>query len=263
MGENFEMKFSDAAAIPAMLVAGLLLFGAVEQASAAEIHVISTDNIRPALNILAPQFEAQSGDSISFTSQGAAATKKLAETTDSNDVVVGSRGMLDALVGEGKVKAGSVVDISHSTIGVVVRTGAPNIDISTDAKFKAALFAASSIAYPDPAKGSLGGNYFAHLLNDWGITAQLAPKIVLTGGGKPAAEAVAQGKAELGVNQIAEMQGVPGLTFLTPPPSLRRKIIMSAGVLRGAKAPDPGIAWIKFISSPAAAAAIKADGMEQ
>ena len=232
-------------------------------ACSADLTIISTGNIRPELEELRSPFESGSGNKITFRIQGAAATQKLVEDGAVGDAVIGPRPMLDALSAAGSVKPGSIVDIAQSSVGVAVRAGGPAPDISTDEEFKRFLLDAESIVYPDPAKGSLGGNYLAKLIVQWGIADQLKTKTRLVDGGAPTAHAIADGKAQFGINQIAEMRPVPGLQFLTPlPPILTNKIVMSAAILVSAHEPTAAAAWISFISSPAVAPVIKTHGME-
>lgn len=228
-----------------------------------EIQVISTGNIRPALVDLQKAFEPGGADKVVLNIQGAAATRKRLEETDAGDVVIGPRPMLDALLATGKIKAGSIVDIARSSVGVVVRSGAATPDISTNDKFIDLLHSAKSIAYPDPKKGSLGGNLLAALIREWGLESELMTKTLLTDGGAPAGQAVADGKADIGINQIAEIQSVAGLIYLSPlPPALTDKIVMSTAILSSAKDPSAAKAWIDFISGPRAVQAIKAHGMD-
>jgi molybdate transport system substrate-binding protein len=232
-------------------------------ALATDLKLITTFNIRPALDELKPAFEKTSEATIVFQSQGAAATRSLVEGGATGDIVIGSRSMLDELMSDGRLKPGSIADIAHSSVGVVVRQGASRPDISTDEKLRKVLLEATSIVYPDPSKGSLGGNYFSALIGQWGVASQINAKALLVAGGSPAAQAVADGKAQIGLNQIAEMSDVHGVVFLSPlPPSLTRKIVMSAALLKDSRQEALAGALIKFLSSPNAAAALKAHGME-
>jgi molybdate transport system substrate-binding protein len=244
----------------AVAIAGLAV---AHPASGADVTVISTGNIRPELEELRSPFESRSGNKLTLKIQGAAATQKVVEDGAVGDAVIGPRPMLDALLAKGKIKPGSLVDIAQSSVGVAARAGATAPDISTDEKFKRLLLDAESIVYPDPAKGSLGGNYLARLIVQWGIADQLKAKTQLVDGGVPTAHVVADGKAQFGINQIAEMRPVPGLLFLTPlPPILTNKIVMSAAILVNAHEPTAAAAWIAFISSPEVAPVIRTHGME-
>jgi molybdate transport system substrate-binding protein len=236
---------------------------AASMAAAAEIKVFTTLNIRPALDELRPQFEQATGNKVNFVSQGAAATMARMEAGETADAIIHARATLEKLAARGMVRTADIVDLAHSSIGVVVRAGAPKPDIATDEALKRALLAAPSVAYPDPAQGSLGGNYLAVLFQHWGIAEQLKPKLRLAAGGAPAAEMVAKGEAAIGLNQISEFMRVQGIAFVEPlPPSLVRKVVMAGAVLPGAKEPGAAKAWIDFLASLAAAGALKAHGME-
>ena len=197
---------------------GLGLVAACGAAPAADIKVLTTLNIRPALDELVAPFEQATGHRVTLNSKPAAPTIARIEAGEAGDVVIHARPTLDLLLQHGKIRPGSIVDVSHASIGVVVRAGAAKPDIATDEAFERALLAAPSIAYPDPAQGSLGGNYLTALFERWGIAEQLKPKTRLAAGGAPAAELVARGEAALGLNQIAEFMTVKGIAFVAPLP---------------------------------------------
>lgn len=249
-------------AVGILMAAGVAIMAA-RAAAAADLTVLTTLNIRPALDDLRPQFEQATGNTVTFISQGAAATQAKVEAGVPADALIHARTTIEALLKAGRIKPGSIVDISHSSIGVVVRAGAQKPDIATDAALQRALLAAPSLAYPDPAQGSLGGNYLAALFDSWGITDALKPKLRLAGGGAPAAELVAKGDVAMALNQVAEFMPVKGIAFVTPlPPALTRVVVMSGALLPGAREPDAAAAWLKFLTSPAAAQALRAHGME-
>ena len=79
----------------------------------------------------------------------------------------------------------------------------------------------------------------------------------------PSAEIVARGDAELGIQLISEIVFVPGAELLGPfPAELQAMNVISAGIVTTASEPDAARALFKFLTSPAAAAVIKAAGME-
>ena len=250
------MRVSAALAVVAALAAAV-------PACAAEVAVVSTLNIRPALDAMKAGFERRGADTLAFTSQGAAATTALIESGAGGDVVVGSRQMLERFAREGLVRRRSIADIARSSIGLAVRAGANRPNIATDEDLKRALLATPSIAYPDPAEGSMGGQYLAGLIRRWNLADRLKAKTVLTGGGRAAGDAVAAGKAAIALNQIAELMPTPGLDYAAPlPPALTGKIVLSAGVLAKAANPKGAARWIRYLSSSEAAGPIRAIGME-
>ena len=74
---------------------------------------------------------------------------------------------------------------------------------------------------------------------------------------------MARGEAELGIQLISEIVSVPGAELLGPlPAELQATSVISAGIVTTASEPDAARVLLKFLTSPAAAAVIKASGME-
>lgn len=69
------------------------------------------------------------------------------------DVVIMVGSSLDDLMAQGKLIPGSKVVLANSPIARAVKQGAAKPDISTVAKFKAALLNAKTMAYSDSASG--------------------------------------------------------------------------------------------------------------
>ena len=67
-------------------------------------------------------------------------------------------------------------------MGVAVRAGAPHPDISTPAALKAALLAARSVTFSDPATGASSGVHTMRIFERLGITEQMKPKFKLGDG---------------------------------------------------------------------------------
>src|SRR5206468_3870404 len=104
--------------------------------------------------------------------------------------------------------------------------------------------------------------YFARLIDELGIAAEIKPKAKLTGPATAAAELVANGGAALVIDQVVQLRQVQGLDLITLPGDLKARIAMSAGIVTNAREPEAGSALVKFFGSPAAAAVIKTKGME-
>jgi molybdate transport system substrate-binding protein len=52
---------------------------------------------------------------------------------------------------------------------IAVRAGTPKPDVSTPEALKAALLAAPSLGYADPARGGQGGTHFAKVIEQLGL----------------------------------------------------------------------------------------------
>ena len=90
------------------------------------------------------------------------------------DLALLPRSAIDELVQAGKIAAGSVTDVVRSLVGLMVRTGAAEPDISSVEAFKSVLRQAKAISY---SKGP-SGLYVAELLRRLGLAAEMEDKTV-------------------------------------------------------------------------------------
>src|SRR5207244_13648708 len=135
------------------------------------------------------------------------------------DIVISSVPMIDRLQAQGKVAAGSRVNLTKVGVGVFVRKGAAKPDISSADAFKRSMLAARSIAYPDPAGGGASGSYVASLLERVGIAVEMKPKTKLLPPTEVLYASVASGEVEIGFNQISEILAQPTVELAGPLPS--------------------------------------------
>jgi molybdate transport system substrate-binding protein len=147
-------------------------------------------------------------------------------------------------------------------MGVAVKAGAAKPDIATAAAFKAALLAARSIAYSDPAGGGSSGIYFDSLIQRLGIADEIRKKAVLIRGGS-AADRVASGEAEMAVQNISELIHVAGVQLVGPfPAEDQNYLTYAAGVSARSAAPDNARAFIRYLTRPEAGQSWKNAGIE-
>lgn len=235
------------------------LFVATSAVQAAEIKVLSGNGAKAAVRELCTQFERKTGNKIDLHFEVNADLKKKIEAGEAFDVAVLNPPVIDALTKEGKLVAGSRADIGHAGLGVAVRKGAPKPDISSVDAFKRTLLAAKAVAYP--GKGA-SGLYFVSLLDRMGIKAEMQSKL------KPMAaedtvEVVARGDADMVVVVATRISDVPGVDRVGPiPEELQTKIGFAAGLSASAKESDASKALIRFLTSPAAAATLRAKGVD-
>jgi molybdate transport system substrate-binding protein len=154
---------------------------------------------------------------------------------------------------------GSRVDFARAGVGVAVKAGAPKPDIGTPEAFKRAMLAARSIAY---ARSGASGIIAAKVMERLGIAEQLKDKTKLVDG-VPVAEVVANGDAEIGMQQINVILPVAGADYVGPlPAELQGYVDFAVGVLAVSKERDAAQALLKFMSSIEAAPLIRKSGME-
>ena len=146
--------------------------------------------------------------------------------------------------------------------GLAVRAGARVPDISTPDAFKRTLLAARSVAYVDPAAGATTGIFFAKLLERLEIADEVNKKALLLRRGFQVAEAVAEGRAEIGNTNLTELIPHKGVTVVGPiPDPLGLVIPFVAAVSATSTNPEAARALIAFLTSPEARAEFKAAGL--
>ena len=123
-----------------------------------EIKVVTSGGFTAAYLELVPEYESATHNKLVTEFGPSMGTTHNAipirlERGEAIDVVIMAAPALDDLIKQGKVRAGSRVDLVQSLIGMAVKAGAPKPDISTVDALKRTLLAAKSIAYSDSASG--------------------------------------------------------------------------------------------------------------
>ena len=237
-----------------------VMFGPVAAGNAAEITIISSVGVRAVLEELKPQFERTTQHKLAITFGTAVPLKRQIEAGETFDVVILTPALVEDLVKQGRVAAGTKTDVAKSGIGVASRAGTPKPDISTPEAFKRTLINAKSIVY---SKEGQSGTYMARLIERLGLAAEMKPKTVLETRSGHTAVAVVEGKAELGFVLISEILPVSGAEPVGPlPAELQNYVVFTAGISQNAKDAEAAKTFIKFFTAPAALPVLKAKGME-
>ena len=245
-----------------LLAAAFLIIGA--SADAAEVRVLSTVAVKAVMEELIPQFERASGHKVVIQFGTTAVLKKQIDAGDAFDVAIFTPPeLIEEMISQGKIAAGTRVDFARTEVGVAVRAGAPRPDVSTTETFKASLLTAKSVGYTDPALGGTSGIYLKGLIDRLGVTEDLKAKTKLSAGIPPLVEAIAKGEVEIGMLQISEIVPDQRLQLVGPlPKGMEKSTVMAVGLRTESKEPAAGRELIKFLVSPAARQVIKAKGME-
>lgn len=133
---------------------------------------------------------------------------------DSPDLVFLSENALKQLAEKGKLARNQVSPIGRTGVGLCAPLSAPQIDISTPDKLRAALLAAPSIVHADPARGATAGTHFRKVLSEMGILDQIAPRITVVPFGGEIPGRVAKGEFALGASQSSEIVPVKDVRYL-------------------------------------------------
>lgn len=229
-------------------------------ASFAQVKVILSNGFGAAYREALPDFEKSSGIKVT-TATGASqgngpntigAQLRRGETAD---LVIMNKAGLDDLISEGKIAAGTNVDLARTLLAVAIRSGAPKPDVSTVDAFKKTLLSARSVSVDASTSGIyLITKAFPRL----GIGREMEGKTI-----KGGAPAVADGKADIAVMLVSEILPVRGVEVAAPVPAeIQEASVFSAAVVAGAKEVEAAKRLIAFFASQSASAAIRHSGME-
>ncbi len=226
---------------------------------AAELKVVAPNAVKDTVAELSARFEKEAKHTLVLSWAGSEAISKRVSDGEIFDVVVSTSPSLDRLAKDGRLFTASKRDFSRSAIAVAVRLGVAPPDVSTAEGLRQALLKAESIGISSGASG----RYLEQLFQKLGVTDQIKHKIKQPPSGAQIGDLIARGDMELGFQQVTELVHAKGLQYLGPlPAEVQGYTIWSAAVHTGSKEPDAAGAFVKALSAPEAAAAIRSSGLE-
>jgi len=235
---------------------------AVAHTRAAELTVLGAGPVDGTFQKLVPAFTRATGHKVEATFDTVGAVQNKLKAGEKADIIILSAAAIDELDKAGALLPGSGVEVGRGMSGLAVRAGERVPDISTPDALKATLLAVRSVAYVDPAAGATTGIFFAGLLERLKIADEVNKKAVLLQRGFQVAEAVAEGRAEIGNTNLTELIPHKGVTVVGPlPEPLGLVIAFVAAVSSTSANRDPARALIAFLTSPEARAQFKAAGL--
>jgi molybdate transport system substrate-binding protein len=183
--------------------------------------------------------------------------KEIADGKSADVVILTAEG-IDTLMNDGRLVAGSRLDLGRSGVGLAVRKGAPKPRIASLQELKATLLAAESVAH---SKQGASGIYFAGLLERLQLADKLKKRIIVEKG--PVAARVASGEAALGAQLLCELAPVPGIDIIGPlPAEVQTYYAFSAAVMKSSKQPNQARAFLEFLRTEPVRAAMKKNLLE-
>jgi molybdate transport system substrate-binding protein len=251
------MKNSVLAAAVSMLSV-MLIPTTLTTVQAAELKVLAGGSIAGPLNELKTQFERASGHKLTIHFDSTPNLIKAVTSDTPFDLGVVPVDVFKDAAAKAKFVPGPTIDIARVGYGVAVRAGAAKPDISSPDALKQTLTKAQSIA---TLPASAAGAYVLSVFERLGIGEAMKAKIKAQATPAEIPQAVARGDAELGVF-LTNVLIAPGVELLGSfPAELQQELLFTAAIAQASKEPDAAKALIAFLRSPAAAAVIKAKGM--
>lgn len=231
-------------------------------ADAAEVKILCASGMREIVSELQTRLGQVVGQQVSISFDEAGELRKRIQEGEIADVAILPRVVLDQVAADGNVVAGTIINISQSSIGIGVRKDRPKPDISTPEKFKEVLLAANAIVVGDPGSGGVAAVHVADVFRQLGIMDQLTPKLKLTRDQRNAMF-VANGEADIAVQLSNEIRVVPGIEFIPFPTELGRTFVFSAALGTKTKEATAARMILQFLAGPEAAVVVAARGMDR
>ncbi len=245
--------------ITSMALVGGAAALAAGPADAAELKVLATAAHITSFKEIVPQFERATGHKVNVIYNASPVTIKNIEAGADFDVVVAIKGPVDEAAKKGFFAAGDRPGVSSVGLGAAIREGAPKPDISTPEAFKQALLKAKTVSIlPE----SVNGRHFISVFERLGIGEVMNGKIVAAKTTADVPGAIARGEADMALF-INNGLKAPGVEFVGPVPAeFQQMLVLTAAVAAKSREPEAAKAFIDYLTSPAAAAIMKADGMD-
>src|SRR5512138_496774 len=124
---------------------------------------------------------------VTLKSVGGVDAAKRVRAGEAFDAVVLASDAIDKLLDEGRIVAGSRVDVARSGVAIAVPAGASHPAIDSEDAVRRAVLAARSLGYSTGPSGT----HLARLFERWGIASEVESRIVQAPPGVPVGTLVA------------------------------------------------------------------------
>ncbi len=200
----------------------------------------------------------ETGVALAFESVGGVDAARRVQDGEVFDLVVLAEEAINVLAEAGLLQADSRVAIAASSVAIAVPAGAARPDVSSEEALRDAVLAARQIAYSTGPSGKA----VLQLFERWGMNGILADKLLQARPGVPVAWLLAESQADLGFQQLSEMQGRPGIALLGGmPPGLEIVTRFFGAVGSDSTQKEAARTALAFMASPERGEIVERQGM--
>jgi molybdate transport system substrate-binding protein len=227
-----------------------------------ELKLFSGGAAQAVVTGLQPAFQSLHGCTLSPTFGAVGAMRDRLLAGEACDVLVLSAALIEQLVQQGHVAAGSARDLGPVATGIAVPEGAVAVDVGTSEALKRTLRAARALYVPDLARSS-AGIHVAGMLKALGLTASLAGRIrEFPNGATAMREMAADGGANIvGCTQVTEILYTPGVRLVGELPLEHAlRTVYTAAVCTRAESPQQAAALVELLCGAASLALRRESG---
>jgi molybdate transport system substrate-binding protein len=227
----------------------LVLWLTATAANADEIRVLSGGGPQIALRALIPEFESATGHRVNPTFAHVSVIQQKLAAGEKADLILLPVPLIAATEKSLALRSEGRTALARVGIAVIVRKGKTLPDISTPDAVRKMLLDARTIEFP-PANGPVG-SYLARMIGQLGIADTVRPKLVIKAAIDGGAQLVAEGKVELAMQLLSEVQSAKDIAVVGLLPSaLQSFVVYGTAIPAYNDRPDPAIAFVKFLSEP-------------
>jgi molybdate transport system substrate-binding protein len=181
------------------------------------VRAISSMATRHVLADLAEAAAASGLPPLQLESAGGVDAAQRVSAGEPFDLVFLAEDALQRLAAEGHVDPASIAPIVLSEVAVGVAsdsadeaTGSEGTAFANADELRSALRAASRIGYSTGPSGT----ELLRMIDHWGMTDEVSDRLVQARPGVPVARLLAEGEVDLGLQQLSELVGQPGVRIL-------------------------------------------------
>jgi molybdate transport system substrate-binding protein len=230
----------------------------------ATLNVFCAGAAQAVVTRIAEKFQRDSGNFVAANFGAVGAMKARVAAGEPVDVIVLTAALVDELIAQGLVVAGSRVDLGKVGTGVAVRAGTPLPDVTDMRVLRGNMLAASRIVCPDPAVAT-AGKVVMSALDRMGISSEVRARLQFFPNGYAAMNDLARstGVLEMGITQITEIMANKGVTLVGPLPAEVQNIAVYAAGLAGRSVhPERSQEFIRRLTGFNAQAVLSAAGFD-
>ncbi len=233
-------------------------------APSAPLHVLSSNGVRAALEVVLPQCERQLGRSVDIEYGTSASIRQRVNGGEAVDVAFITTPVVAELGRAGHLDPRSIVNLGRAGIGVGVKAGGRRFAIGTADEIKRAMLDARSVTF---AREGASRTHLESMFEKLGIAAEMQAKTLLEPGSVQAAAKVAAGEAEVLLTLVSEILPEDGMELVGPLPAEFQNYISFDAAL-GAQTERTGTgaagrALVACVTAPAATPAFAEHGVQR
>ena len=233
----------------AALLSALVLSATPTRASADEVRVFSGGGPQAALRAVIPQFEGATGHRINPTFAHVSVIQQKLAAGEKADLILLPVPLIAATEKALALRPEGRIVFARVGIAVIIRKGATLPDISNQNAVRKMLIDARSIELPPP--NGPAGSHLARMIEQLGIAEAVRPKLVIKAAIDGGAQLVAEGKVDVAMQLLSEVQSANDITVVgLLPPDLQNFVVYGTAIPADNDKPEAALAFVKFLSEP-------------